>query len=942
MASKEQINFELLIEISKALKSIAALDSSSEEYKNKVKLLSESMKEFSAVSGMSFTAIERGMERLTVGAGVTTEAFRRLQQVIQDVRATATSMSAPLSGGGNSSGAPQLPAVIGTSMSRDRVIDGQVIDDVNNFSNAAENAANVVDGKVLPTITKVKKSTKDLGDGARSAAQGFSILRSAMGFLTAMGMSAIMQALTQFFSNALALATEFRGKMAELNFAEAVLSKKGMDITRKELDNFVKEIEDKYKYLSKSESIGIVSTVADMGAEFNLTKEKILGLSDAVAFITLRERAYGMEVSDTGSIVNAALDGRSNYFNKLGINITKTAIKEKAYAMGLAESGASISKEISNQAAIALLIEQTTGKYDDLLASIEQVNPALANQLRVSKELKDAQLEVGESVLTVKDSWNSFLSALIENGSFDAMKESLISTILEVSNLISAIENASDVITTFMSNMDALSGKSGDKKGGLIWRILTGGFAGDLVQSVANILATILAQVVAWIATMWIEVTSGVSFLKAWEDAGANAREAWKRGWEKTKKIFSGEENLFSGATPPKTIIEGQDTPTAPSIIGDEATNQNILDAEKKFNEAILDAQLKLGQDLEEAQIDYERKLYDISVEYKAKRLDLEKDYANKVADINRSYTEKITEINQKRQEDEAKRKNDELQKEREFQNRMLELKENFLLSLEDALQNRDARQVLKLTRAYELDKAQAERKHELDKQSAQEEASIRQQSYEFDRKKAEVDRKAKLAEAKRDYADKVAKLKLDEQAERKAANLAYERKKQDLEREMKNRLAIVAANLVQEFNLTQKGLDAIARLYLKYYNDVKRIYEAMRAVMGASVTSTGTRPPGGGGSRPGIQMAQGGSIIANRPTTVTFGEAGLEAATFMPLGRLGKDVGSTFSNVAGMEGSGGKVSIELLLSPDLESRIVSNSMDATAEVFMRTMRGTR
>ena len=78
----------------------------------------------------------------------------------------------------------------------------------------------------------------------------------------------------------------------------------------------------------------------------------------------------------------------------------------------------------------------------------------------------------------------------------------------------------------------------------------------------------------------------------------------------------------------------------------------------------------------------------------------------------------------------------------------------------------------------------------------------------------------------------------------------------------------------------------------------------------------------------------------ANRPTTVTFGEAGLEMATFTPIGRNGKDVNKVFSAISGNSGgSKERAIVELLLSPDLEGRIVNNSVNKTAEIIVNTMR---
>ena len=73
--------------------------------------------------------------------------------------------------------------------------------------------------------------------------------------------------------------------------------------------------------------------------------------------------------------------------------------------------------------------------------------------------------------------------------------------------------------------------------------------------------------------------------------------------------------------------------------------------------------------------------------------------------------------------------------------------------------------------------------------------------------------------------------------------------------------------------------------------------------------------------------------MVANRPTTVTFGERGeWEAATFVPLEHSGKDVGKLFGDVSG-GGVNGQILVGVSLSPDLEGRIIQRSMDGVAEV---------
>ena len=816
---------------------------------------------------------------------------------------------------------------------------------------------------------KLGQELKQLEPAAKTAHKGlFSLsnfLRTAFGTLTAIGIFTVLQTLQQFFTGALQAAEKFRGNLASLNFAEAILSQRGLDITRKELDDTISYIEAKFKYLSTLEVTGIVATVADMGAEFNLTKEQVTGLSEAVAFLQLKERAYGQEVSDVGSIVNAALDGRSNFFNKLGINITKTAIAEKAYAMGLAESGAQLTKEQSNQAAIALLIEQTAGKYDELLTAIEQVNPAMANQLKVSKELEDASLDVGNTALAVKDAWNELIAALIEGGTFDEVKIKIMDAITALADFIGLITDAYVASRELKDNIKELEGEFGNTESAISSWV---GGPGQTLLTFLQLLFLGFTTVVGAIVTVLgilSEFFAFASGAKSYEEAGQAIGEHFSNGILNgiaigLKPLVSGKNDPIANRLKEVMALFGQDistpelpdTPTGSSNSPVLENQEDLQKALEKMNNEILEAQLKLAQDMEDAAIDLGRKLEDIAIEYAQKRADAERDYASKVTDINADYQNTIANIQAEQQQANQAARNDELQREAEFQEKMRQLKEKFLMDLEDALHSRDARQVLRLIKQYNLEKEQAEREFALQQENAQRDQALRNERFQQERAEAERKRKAALAEAQRDYQDKLAKLAADEAAERAAAELAYQRKKEDLEREMQNRLEIIAANLVAEFNLTQSGLDAIVALYRKYYEEVAAIYAAMNAMMagqgniGSTTTSGGGGKPGGGGSGGGSSggakpYKEGGIVVANKATRAVFGEAGPEIATFTPLGsQQGVDVNKVFSNLQGGDGGmSGALGIEVVLSPDLEARIINNTLGQTANIIAKVRR---
>lgn len=743
---------------------------------------------------------------------------------------------------------------------------------------------NAISNGLVPAIEKIPPATKRAGEG-------FNILRSAMGFLVAMGMSAFMQGLITMFQKIIDSASQAEQAFIKLAIAEKSISQLGVNINPGELTDIIEKVSAAYVSVSKIDAQKMVSSLAVLTKDLKLSAKEYEKLAMAIPLVA---QQAGVTIENATNQVITGLTKSGRGWADLGITVDAEIIRQKAVSAGIVatrEAYEALNAEQKQQVEVLALLQILEDNTINNKEQQEKYNNSLAG-----------------SQVALNAAWEDFAAAMgtIAAPTIIQFLQSLTKTL---TNLNDTIEKGDTLTTKFSAHLAGLAA---------IFKVL-GQFPS-------------------------ITLLLGAFASGAIDMAGIG--EAYSTAYQQAKQYQDDLKNLT-------------DESTAPKIVGDDTSNQNVLDAEKEFNQAILDAELKLGQDLEDAKIDYERKLYDIDVEYKAKRLELENDYANKVADINRSYQDKIYEINQRQQEDKAKQRNDELQREREFQNQMLVLKENFLMALDDALHARDARQILKLIKNYELDKAQAERKNALDKQSAKEDAELRQKSYNEDRKKAEADRKAKLAEAQRDYADKIAKLNADEAAEREAARLANERKIEDLHRSMQDRLEVIAAGLVEEYKLTEENLKGIVGLYLKYYNNATQILAAMRAQLAGtmgmmaqmqtmSMSGRGYTYPSqsagtsGGGGRTGIQMANGGTIIANKPTTVTFGEAGLEAGTFMPLGRVGKDVNSLFSNVSGAGDSNGRVSIELLLSPDLESRIVSNTLNKTAEVFTRTQRSKR
>lgn len=738
----------------------------------------------------------------------------------------------------------------------------------------------------INSVHKMNEGLKQTEPAAKGAGKGLwsltNFARTAIGTLEAMAIFLI----TKFVGDALRSSIEGIKQLElaiyNLSVAERTLSEAGIDITPQDFKDIIQSVKDLNLAISDTD---IAQGVADLSTglqDLGLSREQLEGLSQAAAIIAMAEG------TTMGDVANQFAEGMAKG------------------GKGLADLDIQVNKSILKQKAL-----------DAHLVANEEAWASLTAEQRQN-------IETQALYLIIMDSANTKLEemGLLQN------------TVTQTTKNISAEwENLTTILGEVFSPVIVKWGKE------LVWLL-------EVFQQAVTGWGLAFADMASWmIALNGVIQGIGNGTIKTTQEA-ADALIQFQKTANKEVlgKMFPlgvpGIEGL-GGASPP-------DNPTSPPVPPALDSQEDLQKALEKMNNEILEAQIKLAQDMEEAAIDLGRKLEDIAIEYARKRADAEKDYSDEVRDINSSYRDKVSKIRADEAEANAKARNDELEREAKFQNKMQELKEKYFMDLEDALHERDARQVLRLMKQYNLDKTQAERDHALDQAKAQREVAERKQEFARKRQEADAERKAKLAEAAQDYKDKLDKLKAEEEAERSAAQLAYQRKMEDLQREMHNRLSLVAAGLISEFNLTKQGLESIYKLYVGYYGQIAKVYQAMNAMLSGQggtrvATTVGKTPVGYAGNFAAQRFAEGGSMIADRPTTVTFGEAGLELAQFTPIGKGGRDVNKLFSNLSGDGGggTGGELGIEVALSPDLEARITHNTLGRISATLDR-IRGSK
>jgi len=230
-----------------------------------------------------------------------------------------------------------------------------------------------------------------------------------------------------------------------------------------------------------------------------------------------------------------------------------------------------------------------------------------------------------------------------------------------------------------------------------------------------------------------------------------------------------------------------------------------------------------------------------------------------------------------------------------------------------------------------------------------------RQLAIEHQRRLEDIARQAERERAKAalDFQRKQEDEKARASAEATARTEKFKADMLALDEQIQERINKLLEGLAKEYGLSKAELEQIDKLYYDIYLNADSSFNkgidhaierlAQLNAMHQRVMALLFRTlPGQPTPEEARGHAEGGIVIANKPTTVTFGEAGPEVAMFTPLSRAGVNTGRVTGNLpAGLGGgsAGGKHTVGISLSPGLEGKIIDQTMDEMSEVLIKIER---
>lgn len=414
------------------------------------------------------------------------------------------------------------------------------------------------------------------------------------------------------------------------------------------------------------------------------------------------------------------------------------------------------------------------------------------------------------------------------------------------------------------------------------------------------------------------------------------AESALQKGFDMTastiadgfKAVASGADTATQAVDKLNTSFKALDASNLDSIIGSVNSFSNQLD---KLNQRF---QTQSAQDWQ----DYQTKLARSQQDYQIS-------VANTIADYNA-----------RRANAEQTYRNNQIDAEAKFQEQMRQLREKYLFDLEDALRNRDARQVLRLQAQFQMQSTNLTNQFHLEQEQ-------RQRQYQQELADAKRQEQLKLQQMAQAEALKQQRMTDDYNTEKARKQAQYNQELTDLQQSWTDKISMETQKLVEQYGLNDTQAKAVFDLLNSYYGPNGKIdglysysYDSLVARSKALLQALNTMlqqfqavanstanfvAPGTATGSIAKYKAKGGIDIVNTPTNTpygaTYGEAGPEAHIFLPLSGGLSSISAPNVNLG--SGAGGKIGIEVTLSPDLVSRITENTLNKSADIITRVIR---
>lgn len=755
-------------------------------------------------------------------------------------------------------------------------------------------------------IAVVNQALRELNVTASSTPGIFQRVGGAIQVALGIGLEQIVmktvRAIIDGFKQAADAGFEYAQALVRLQIGTNLLQKAGLNVTMRDTITLIDELNQKFPVFTRKSVIEGVGYLQILSQNLGLSAVQMKNLSEVSGALAV---ILGKDVGEaTKEIALFLSSGYGEALQRAGILASKASVEHELLAMGIKESYNNVDQATRAQAGYNVIMQQAT---------------------ELTKKAEEAQKGNAFALVRAQNAW-------------DNLKNSVG---------IKLVPLLAYLADTIIPN-------------------LTKGFTGltGIIALATAEWAARITQVVAAFELLFQYVQQGPKNLAGLEDLKKRmdaifSPEGFQKAIEQARQFYL-----------PDIFTKFTDDAIGAGLAAQDAA-QKVSQATQDLHDKLIEEQENFARETIKIETDLERDLEKIDRDGLERRFELQENYLRQLGSINRKLTDDLAAEEIKYQNDVAdvlrssnddaaranqKYRNAELKAQKDFEEKMRRLREDFILDMEDALRERDARQVLRLIRQYNVNVDRLNREKDAEHEE-------RQRAYRQELKDIEKQKNDKLAALAREHAQRIAALNVQANIERREAAIKYQQELTDLQLSLENQkkerdirykeqltdldnqhketLQKIGQALADQYSVTTTMLNQIMSAYRARYGpggQLEQIYRYMASIitaMNQALSSVGTyQTPSQVPVGSNRQYATGGSFLAASPTIAKFGEIP-EIVTMTPVNQTSKTPSrSTWSG-----NNTSKIALDLYLSPDLEARVVDQALNTSADVMLNIQR---
>lgn len=414
-----------------------------------------------------------------------------------------------------------------------------------------------------------------------------------------------------------------------------------------------------------------------------------------------------------------------------------------------------------------------------------------------------------------------------------------------------------------------------------------------------------------------------------------------------------------------------------------DAGKDAIREAGSRYQEALDRLDKQVAKAIERLGKNQEKALAKLQESYEKAKVKLQES-------LDKNLVKVEEQANQAREQENQRYRDEQIRREEDYLLQIRRMEEDYTMSLEDAVQARDAKTAIQLMRRRNVDRQRAKEDHDIDTRREDEnhddrlqEISDREQEikdelqkqYEEQLKQLEDSLKEQRDSIQESYDEQRQDIMDSAQEQRDDMKEQYAKQQTDLDDANRKRLAAMVKQWADAGIIDEKGATALLKQLDEYYGEDGKIEDLIVDFIERNLRNqkieivlreadkpenepppTNPQPPPGGcraGTRwnralgecvPYTNKGTGGLLIADEPTSVIMGEQGRELGLFVPDNmRMGlSQVANVLAGGAGRTG-GETLAYDILLrlqaSGEISREMEDALLDKLAQVVEQVLR---